>query len=351
MSKFIFKPSYIDFGYEPSTQTAKFIHEGASITLVEKPDWVSDVSIEYTPYVSGVPIVGTLTAIVSNDVASRKFSGSIIVSCDAEQYVIPCVYLYDSEHIKISDVLDAMMWKLGDTSYIGERDRVKALSVAKRWMRDNPGSRSINVRFVELPIEDVAYVYVPADFKSYVGLFTHTYDGYLMPIYVNDNINTADYYLTDENGFFVSDENGYVISTYGSTPHPTNAGEYTYYGANVMPIAPSIGKQITVPQGEISLNGICRYEPNSRRFVVNGVATDKVILQYVSDPILRDKLKMDVGGLSIHKNYQNVLENYIYWNLVDTNRNVPQYRDWETDRKSTRLNSSHSAKSRMPSSA
>ena len=29
----------------------------------------------------------------------------------------------------------------------------------------------------------------------------------------------------------------------------------------------------------------------------------------------------------------------------------PMYRDWETDRKSTRLNSSHSAKSRMPSSA
>ena len=30
---------------------------------------------------------------------------------------------------------------------------------------------------------------------------------------------------------------------------------------------------------------------------------------------------------------------------------VNPYRDWETDRKSTRLNSSHSAKSRMPSSA
>ena len=28
-----------------------------------------------------------------------------------------------------------------------------------------------------------------------------------------------------------------------------------------------------------------------------------------------------------------------------------QYRDWETDRKSTRLNSSHSGESRMPSSA
>ena len=30
---------------------------------------------------------------------------------------------------------------------------------------------------------------------------------------------------------------------------------------------------------------------------------------------------------------------------------MQMYRDWETDRKSTRLNSSHSAKSRMPSSA
>ena len=30
---------------------------------------------------------------------------------------------------------------------------------------------------------------------------------------------------------------------------------------------------------------------------------------------------------------------------------VGLYRDWETDRKSTRLNSSHSGESRMPSSA
>ena len=34
-----------------------------------------------------------------------------------------------------------------------------------------------------------------------------------------------------------------------------------------------------------------------------------------------------------------------------TTTTIETYRDWETDRKSTRLNSSHSAKSRMPSSA
>ena len=48
-----------------------------------------------------------------------------------------------------------------------------------------------------------------------------------------------------------------------------------------------------------------------------------------------------------------------YGTLKDYNRSIGEifltngtgYRDWETDRKSTRLNSSHSAKSRMPSSA
>ena len=33
------------------------------------------------------------------------------------------------------------------------------------------------------------------------------------------------------------------------------------------------------------------------------------------------------------------------------NKDTEKYRDWETDRKSTRLNSSHSGESRMPSSA
>ena len=42
---------------------------------------------------------------------------------------------------------------------------------------------------------------------------------------------------------------------------------------------------------------------------------------------------------------QKEVENF-YYEMI-----TKRYRDWETDRKSTRLNSSHSAKSRMPSSA
>ena len=41
----------------------------------------------------------------------------------------------------------------------------------------------------------------------------------------------------------------------------------------------------------------------------------------------------------------------MHGSLEEHNIQQMPYRDWETDRKSTRLNSSHSAKSRMPSSA
>ena len=52
----------------------------------------------------------------------------------------------------------------------------------------------------------------------------------------------------------------------------------------------------------------------------------------------------------ILKNYKNKKS---YFRQKDGSQvlKVIRYRDWETDRKSTRLNSSHSAKSRMPSSA
>ena len=57
----------------------------------------------------------------------------------------------------------------------------------------------------------------------------------------------------------------------------------------------------------------------------------------------------------LHPKYDNRID--IYFNnhkrakQFGVKNCLASYRDWETDRKSTRLNSSHSAKSRMPSSA
>ena len=44
-------------------------------------------------------------------------------------------------------------------------------------------------------------------------------------------------------------------------------------------------------------------------------------------------------------------ESSIRYSFINSDLSAPRYRDWETDRKSTRLNSSHRSLSRMPSSA
>ena len=56
--------------------------------------------------------------------------------------------------------------------------------------------------------------------------------------------------------------------------------------------------------------------------------------------------------VEFHKGTIVTDQNSIKWKLyADKDGKWAVYRDWETDRKSTRLNSSHSGESRMPSSA
>ena len=62
-----------------------------------------------------------------------------------------------------------------------------------------------------------------------------------------------------------------------------------------------------------------------------------------------------ICGLIAYKNLKNIekVQNIVIelCGVVEKETGKMQYRDWETDRKSTRLNSSHSGESRMPSSA
>ena len=73
----------------------------------------------------------------------------------------------------------------------------------------------------------------------------------------------------------------------------------------------------------------------------------------------RDLVRKAANVIVAHKFTQQNIRDFVYlkddikekFYVKDILKEGKCYRDWETDRKSTRLNSSHSAKSRMPSSA
>ena len=61
------------------------------------------------------------------------------------------------------------------------------------------------------------------------------------------------------------------------------------------------------------------------------------------DPLVAEEIRNNfISYTSVLKDGKYKMEDYM---------NAVPYRDWETDRKSTRLNSSHEIPSRMPSSA
>lgn len=326
MAKFIWKPEVIDFGYEPGTKEIKFIHEGTNITIEQYPSWMSDVSVEFTAWSSGRPEKGKITATVGYDAPFKYSTGYITVYCDGESFLVPVVYNYDSEHIPIVDVIDTVLLDAGDEAFINKRDRIKAISAAKRWLQDNGGVTGTNIRMAELPVENNA-IRLPGDFVDYVGLYIVSEDGYLAPLYWNENINIGQENLQDQEYFYLLDGSGNVIGAHGLTPRVDNENPYTYYGIDVPALKNLNGgqKTVNIQPGQVSFNGAYRLDRVNREFIIDGPAVDKVVLEYVSDPILRQKIKMDIGELRVHKQYREALETYLYYKLIEIKRAAPLY--------------------------
>ncbi len=327
MAKFIWKPETIDFGYEPgNTRVIKFIHEATSITVSAKPSWLDTIDVSFTPYTSGSPSKGTLTATVRLDQTRVQEQGLITILADAESYMIPVVFNYDSEHVPVMEIIDNVLIYAGDDSFIGERDRPKAILAAKRWIQDNAGIAGTNVRFSEIEVDENR-VHLPGDFVDLRGVYVVSSDGYLSPLYQSDNINIGQEVMQDEDSFALLDDAGYVISAFGLTPRVDNENPYTYYGVDVGTIS-QLGRGQNVYQirgGEVSGNGLYRYDKHNRVILINGMAIENVVVEYFSDPILRHKLKMDMGEIRVHKRYQEALEAHIYYKIVELNRHAPLY--------------------------
>ena len=130
------------------------------------------------------------------------------------------------------------------------------------------------------------------------------------------------------------------------------------------------------------------YLPDRRRPMLPTILSDNLCSLIENQPRFAFCMDIEISnqGEIIYKRYYNSLinvkRNFVYeesallknkqykqllniTNIISENKTIEdshdlvtfwmiymnKYRDWETDRKSTRLNSSHSAKSRMPSSA
>ena len=112
-----------------------------------------------------------------------------------------------------------------------------------------------------------------------------------------------------------------------------------------------------IPTAPASTYSECYAQVFSRLFLGDCLVESDKIESGSVDLILTDLPYGTMDGQSKTGIYHNGQEKHEWDSIIDTDKimevanRILRYRDWETDRKSTRLNSSHITRSRMPSSA
>lgn len=304
-----------------------FYSDFAQDLVVTLPSWIESYDIEYT--VSGSVIKGYIVLNAYVDAIGDTLIDSITVTSESDStgytLVIPVIYPFDPQHIKLTEAVDVAIELAGRNSYISRRDRSTAMLAAKRWLQDTPHACSGNVRMAESPIEENTKVYLPPDFVSFIAAYRVTSDGWLAPIYTSDKYNSASGYIQDNDRLTVTDNFGFVISGTGLTPKPQNEAPHSYMGEtwSNLPVPSPTSGIYYIRGGIINYNGFVKYDDVDNCIYVDGIADEAIVIEYVSDPITRANKKLDEYGLRVHKNFQEALEKYVYWRLIEMNRSVP----------------------------
>ena len=112
-----------------------------------------------------------------------------------------------------------------------------------------------------------------------------------------------------------------------------------------------------VPSIVVHLVNVLIFESSRKRYIVYNHATMfSLSIAQLTFPTNHPFFTVKPSIFNTNETHSRNNSIHLMWKQTITQRpgqgvDNRQYRDWETDRKSTRLNSSHSAKSRMPSSA
>ena len=120
------------------------------------------------------------------------------------------------------------------------------------------------------------------------------------------------------------------------------------------PIKAEIAEKILSMNPADLTNEIARYQINIEAEKENIAKDPETIkLQDIYDSLYEEVVESDETVKQKKAELEQAKDEAITEKVIEAKQNLSAcpYRDWETDRKSTRLNSSHSAKSRMPSSA
>ena len=322
MSNVVAKPSIIDFGYEKETVKIKVsASSDISSVTITVPDWV-----ETTGLSAGVLSLSAVGAInqgsfyitPANGIFTEKVSHAITIDGTLDSSQVQVLWTYDASMMSLDDIIDDMMVQRTEDSFLMPLKKHQLMSIASRGMRLFSFDGMQKRRLVEAKLDDTGRIPFPFDMIKLIRASVVDENGYLSPIYTDDNMNRAWSHVLDENGYLVTDQNGYAIDATGLTPQSGNTGS-NYSGSYKY----SEGRQYGVSGGVSTSSGAHAVDLVGHEMVFADTPSDNIVIEYLSDPILLHNSGIVEGGLGVHKFYQGAMEAFIYWTAISKRSNVP----------------------------
>ncbi|HUX56444.1 MAG TPA: hypothetical protein VMV77_05690 [Bacteroidales bacterium] len=328
------KPTLVDFGPDPSTQVVRIATNAAALYITAMPSWLTQFTLPYTISIAGN--LGTISLSPREDTIEYYTPQYITivdnVASPTETYYLPVMWTQDSQKILLKDIVNDFILVQSEDDYTYGLDRTVAMAYAKKGLQEMHYDHLQEVRYHEAVINDVNKVSMPLDALEYIRVFSVDECGYLHLLYVNDRINNAEAYLRNEDGFLMLDHEGYLLSGQGLTPTLNSPGsrsgspyeiQWNYPAEYFDGASLAKGKFFGIKGGHANFNGEYKYDPVSKTFIFDNMLTDKVVIEYISDPLLDEKLSRKYGELRIHKFFRIALDNWLYWKAIERKRNVP----------------------------
>lgn len=223
-----------------------------------------------------------------------------------------------NQYVTLKDILDGLMMqtRLNEDHYLKNVKRALLVSYAKNAIREVNRKAASEVLEFEITIPETLTFPMPQEATGIIGVWLvmldNTTSSYrLAPLDIDNTINTAISYLQDDRGDLLYDENGSVLQGDGLNAIGTPYKNYRFNGYYQPGTdASKFSKYGTVTYNKI--RGVMAFDSN--------LVDREVVIRYVSDGL---HASLSEGEIRVHKHLRSTIENYVYWEGIRHNREVP----------------------------
>lgn len=328
----------VDFGESKDEKLLPVYINDTYIKIYTKPDWVT-VSVNGVEYSEGSSLVVASNKVVftlgiADGYFTPVYNDSLVFSniSNSEFVDVKVIWTFEPEMRSLSQIADSLEIDFQDTP-LESVHRMKVIKKLKEGMSFLGFTGMRTVSRLEAIRNDASTIARPIDMVKFLRLYAVDDYGRMGIMYQNKYLNKgAISPLLDENDNVITDENNVWLEGSGITPQPEKESPIFSTGYwcetaydSVFPFGKSLWTSAHGISGGVKSNfGEYIYDPSQKVFFIQDCPYDNFVIEYVSDPNLRENIGKDYGQLRIHQDWVGALKSWTYYDLIQLRSDIPQ---------------------------